>query len=472
METCRGQDCLVSLDVRETVWICGVVKLEVVIGRISIMGMSITPEDGVRTVYSPKSSALLDISNEIEGTSKVMLRPFEVPIANPLRDLFALQEEAESTMETAFAWLIRDAKCCPSDLVPFSLPPLWREIGDSLLQAKSPLVLVAGPRKVGKSTFCRYLTHRLLEKWPRLAFLDLDPGQTEFTPPSSMTLAVIQSKDAPMGPPLTNQSKLIPLAHTLFLGSSSPSECPLTYVKSLEKLALALEQHKLVHGDKPVIVNTMGWITGLGLCFLQECLQLWRPTHFVAFDQQNAPLDWLQSALYQPSGFHRSGRYNQSPAYHGSEDEKLPQVVQLTPAGSESLRHTARDQRQYALWSYFLAELGSDLNLSIWHHDLVARKPLIIGWSKIWLKTTLGPIGNVEVLRKSLPLAIVGLVNSAEHSESGHCHGMALIRTVDWDRHQYHILTPLPLNYLISHRIDCFLVGNQYLPNTMLQHVI
>ena len=58
----------------------------------------------------------------------------------------------------------------------------------SLLYSSPPIhtpgatVLLLGQANVGKSTLARFLTNFLLNSYPKVAFLECDVGQAEFTP--------------------------------------------------------------------------------------------------------------------------------------------------------------------------------------------------------------------------------------------------------------------------------------------------
>lgn len=80
----------------------------------------------------------------------------------------------------------------------FDIPSRWLELGHAFSQDTiPPTILVCGPRKVGKSSFCRYITNNLLNFFPRVALADIDCGQTEFTPPGFISLKILQ--DALLG---------------------------------------------------------------------------------------------------------------------------------------------------------------------------------------------------------------------------------------------------------------------------------
>lgn len=78
------------------------------------------------------------------------------------------------------------------------LPQSWWDVAagvsSHLGQAPSqppPRIFILGNRKVGKSSFCRFLANTLLNVRREVAFMDLDCGQTEFTPPGFLSLKLL-----------------------------------------------------------------------------------------------------------------------------------------------------------------------------------------------------------------------------------------------------------------------------------------
>ena len=62
---------------------------------------------------------------------------------------------------------------------------------NEILKAEHSIIMVAGKSNVGKSTYCRYLLNRLLTQFPRVAFLDVDVGQGEFTLEGTLALSLV-----------------------------------------------------------------------------------------------------------------------------------------------------------------------------------------------------------------------------------------------------------------------------------------
>jgi polynucleotide 5'-hydroxyl-kinase GRC3/NOL9 len=78
--------------------------------------------------------------------------------------------------------------------------PEWEQLD---LSGLSGPLLVVGPTDVGKTTFSRYFFKQLCKVFPRVAYLDGDPGQSTLGPPATMTLALGENGDdsfPPRGP--------------------------------------------------------------------------------------------------------------------------------------------------------------------------------------------------------------------------------------------------------------------------------
>lgn len=66
-----------------------------------------------------------------------------------------------------------------------------------------PVMVVCGPKDVGKSTFVRTATNMLLQSNDTVAYLDCDLGQTEFTPAGMVSLHLVTRQV--IGPPFSHQ---------------------------------------------------------------------------------------------------------------------------------------------------------------------------------------------------------------------------------------------------------------------------
>ncbi|KAE9411212.1 hypothetical protein BT96DRAFT_982985 [Gymnopus androsaceus JB14] len=153
------------------------------------------------------------------------------------------------------------------------------ENGEEMPTPLPDIYLVKGPKKIGKSSFARALVNRLLTRYHRVAYLECDLGQSEFTPGGMVALNVIHNPL--LGPPFTHPT-LPARAH--LLGAFSPKTSPGHYIEAVRDLVEFWGREISVGPDSdlagsdsiektvtpprfstvPLVVNTMGWAKGLG----------------------------------------------------------------------------------------------------------------------------------------------------------------------------------------------------------------
>ncbi|KAJ8689262.1 Polynucleotide 5'-hydroxyl-kinase grc3 [Pleurotus ostreatus] len=227
-------------------------------------------------------------------------------------------------------------------LQPLTLLPSWNAALSSLNPPPSPssssaagVFLVKGPKKTGKSTFAVTLLNKLLSQYTRVAFLECDIGQSEFGPAGMVSLHVL---DKPvLGPAFTHPS--LPFrAH--FIGSTTPRSSPSHYLASVDSLFQTYRTEVQTPGLEPLadnriceyiplVVNTMGWVKGLGASLLESIEEIVQPTHVFEL-QSSTPFPSSTSRASPPTTRHRV----------------------LEPFTS-SLAYTAADQRSLSILSYF-----------------------------------------------------------------------------------------------------------------------
>ncbi|KAI3711154.1 hypothetical protein L2E82_41031 [Cichorium intybus] len=81
------------------------------------------------------------------------------------------------------------------------IPQQWSEAADTIAcgVTHTPTVFICGPKNSGKSTFSHHLIHILLHRHKKVAYLDTDVGQPEFTPPGCLSLAVLDKETIRIG---------------------------------------------------------------------------------------------------------------------------------------------------------------------------------------------------------------------------------------------------------------------------------
>jgi polynucleotide 5'-kinase involved in rRNA processing len=128
---------------------------------------------------------------------------------------------------------------------PEEIPSPWEELD---LSEISGTLMIVGSSDVGKSTFSRYLFKRLCTIYPRVAYLDGDPGQAILGPPSTMTLAMTDNRDDTF-PPRGRRWRT-------FVGSVSPVGNMLAVLTCAARLLEAARKA----GAQVVIYDTTGLV--------------------------------------------------------------------------------------------------------------------------------------------------------------------------------------------------------------------
>ena len=178
-----------------------------------------------------------------------------------------------------------------------------------------PRVLVAGPVDVGKSTVSRILCNYAVRSGWAPVLVDLDLGQGGVTCPG--TLAALPL-DAPLPP---GGSVPLDLALVYYYGAASPGDNPELFKHLVARLAGALEARAQASPGaraSGVVVNTCGWIAGVGKALLVDAALALRCDVVLVLGAERLHAE-LQAQLGGPGGatvvsLHRSGGVVSRPA--------------------------------------------------------------------------------------------------------------------------------------------------------------
>ncbi|GAA5973063.1 hypothetical protein JCM11641_000394 [Rhodosporidiobolus odoratus] len=358
------------------------------------------------------------------------------------------------------------------------------------------VALVEGPKRVGKSTVARMAVNALLDRYEAVAYLDTDLGQPELTPPGFVSLHVLRRPLT--GPSFTHLA--LPLS-SHFLGTLSPASDPAGYLAAIEALLelysleveypmvdepapaarrrrgrfAAQQAGEEAQGTKskvrervPLVVNTQGWVKGMGADLLTKLKAAASPTAVFSFaaSHDDAPIDPYAAA-------------GQEPPYH------LLVLPPAPPASPLESKYSAADYRTMSLVSYFhtlYATAGSDPTLpSGWDftHSLVATSPYPLSWraddNHLHSVHLVAPgIANGEIRYEHILHAVNGAVVALCTAPSGgedrptrpfpydpslpspppprtsRALGLALIHSITPSTSTLNLLTPLPPTLLAS----------------------
>ncbi|CAE7187431.1 unnamed protein product [Rhizoctonia solani] len=515
---------IILLNPGESLFFVGTVELVVLQGSIQLLGTTLTPSRTSHRIFAPRSHPIpvLDALNQpIDTDSHYPNRKVSLISGLPgsilesistLHVVIALQElitgieglgRVVQTFTGVFEPDIRDGGITKKILeslyvyesesqfdASFHFPDDWQQAIAGILSTTSreaagndssdaPVILVRGAKNSGKSTFSRSLANSLTTRYHQVAFIECDLGQSEFTPGGMVSLNILK---APIfGPPFTHPSQP-KYAH--FVGGNSPKTNPSHYLAALGDLAqryqLELKYSASLDDDiideepikmsdsTPLVINTQGWIKGMGADLLRSIEGLFTPTHVVEFQPSHIP--------HPPEPFHSQSalfaeELNRNPSRNWNR------LIKVLPITSPSLpsRFSSADLRSLALASYFYGRSNdrgdnksSDHWITHWDTSLSLRSiaPIAIDIrSTLESISIIAPTGD-DVVPTDLPRAIVcgivGLVAPDSPStpsetpytqgalppspQSSRCVGFGFVRGASTTH--LHLLTPVPASQL------------------------
>ncbi|KAI9779615.1 MAG: Polynucleotide 5'-hydroxyl-kinase grc3 [Geoglossum umbratile] len=290
----------------------------------------------------------------------------------------------------------------------------WKQLISALTnlvgQETPPTIVVAGQQSAGKSTLCRHLYNSILtnampeniENSDGVAFLDLNPGQPQFSPPGQVSLFHLRS---PMfGQPfrhthisLTNDDRLI---RSHYIGHNTPENDPDHYTTCAVNLFAQYQKLLFSAPSCPLIINTVDWGKARGMEILVDLLRKTLATDLV----------WLQSDMDLEEDFN----LDQTPSL-GVTLHRLPSHH------TRNLSRTPTDLRAMQVLSYLhlSSEVDSDTDRNgyglQWDATpLTCQRPWVVNYSEpnpgILGIMILGEVLPVELVATAINGTIVAIV--------------------------------------------------------------
>ena len=324
---------IVTFDPRGSeIVITGTATVTVLDGRVEIMGCIIGSTDEIPCVQvcSPDGSwssslAILDVSatikkgqeeNEFASSCNTITRIKISPLPWD-------RSEASSTCtfhvasrsDVRFAITVADRWKAAATAVLSDMHKPPNASGPVEYALDPARVVVCGAKSVGKSTYVRYLVNKMMTcctdrngKRIRVAVLDCDVGQPELGPPGLITLTILerpllspphihmicngQAQDSACAHGKETNFEAAPgHASARFFGSVSAKADPSSYVAAIASLLSQYEtlakkeyqdernQHEC--GAFPLVVNTSGWVKGMGFEILSSIVDAVKPGHII-----------------------------------------------------------------------------------------------------------------------------------------------------------------------------------------------
>ncbi|KAF8115840.1 hypothetical protein N665_0025s0287 [Sinapis alba] len=343
---------------------------------------------------------------------------------------------------------------------PF-IPEEWYDAASSVsCSSLQPAVaLVCGPKDGGKSTFSRYLVKVLLQRYKRVAYLDIDVGQPEFTVPGFLSLTVVDKSNLDLdwtAPCLKTPERYF------FYGDDSAKRDPKAYLRFVYTLFDYYQLHFCKSSENktvlPLVINTPGWVKGIGYDVLVEVLRYVSPSHVVKINidihKKNLPpgLFWLDS----------------------NDDDDAAHLIEIQSAyrasyhRSAAEKHDRRMMRDRRIIAYFKQSIkGKEVDtIKELSHELASHVPYEVPISSLTISHLHCQIPSSEVFY-SLNASIVGLgISSDVFEDLPLCVGLGIVRGIDIERGILYVITPVAEN--VVEKVDLLWQGFIQLPTSLL----
>lgn len=343
------------------------------------------------------------------------------------------------------------------------IPEQWLEAAEFIEYSSTPpIAFICGAKNCGKTTFSRYLLNVLLRKYPKVAYLDTDVGQPEFTPPAFLSLTIVNK----ITPDFTVPCLKTP-ERCLFFGDLSCKRDPSTYLSYVfamydyykREYCISDERECLNKIELPLIVNTPGWVKGVGYDVLVDMLKYISPTHVVKInissENKNLPAGvfWLDGQC--------DGTVNLLEMNSARQDLLNRSVL---------VQKDARLLRDLRIMAYFKQCFSSDSNIATIKElarALASHCPYKVPIASIKIRHLHCEVPSSEIFY-SLNASIVGLAVDADESENlPWCLGLGIVRGIDTVKGVLYVITPVPHSSL--EKVNLLLQGYIQIPSCLLQ---
>lgn len=353
-----------------------------------------------------------------------------------------------------------------------------------------PVILTCGGKNVGKSTFNRHLMNSLLNHIPCVEFLELDVGQTEFSPPGCMALNLVTKPI--FSPPYMHQCEPRKM---VYYGNVLCDQHPDRYMNIVRYLFAEYKK------EAPLIINTMGWFKGFGLSVLIDLIRFLAPTHVVQLVATRGSQDFVlltADFVQTAAGWQTKGKHQiqQKPtnlklsSNSSSSDEEMQMHVGLQghkwmcihsefPGVEDGRCSKSRSNvlRDLALLGSFSHLQSLDIRHPLSLHSML---PYQVPFNAVVLHVLHCDVTPTHILY-AVNASLVGLCRIPggvkthadgpvllSQSPICDCFGVGIIRGINLERRLYYILTSIPVAKL--KQVNCLLVGAVTIPNSVFRN--
>eukprot|EP00510_Aplanochytrium_minuta_P009243 CAMPEP_0184056668 /NCGR_PEP_ID=MMETSP0956-20121227/7934_1 /TAXON_ID=627963 /ORGANISM="Aplanochytrium sp, Strain PBS07" /LENGTH=322 /DNA_ID=CAMNT_0026350777 /DNA_START=211 /DNA_END=1176 /DNA_ORIENTATION=+ len=315
--------------------------------------------------------------------------------------------EAELTLE----WEATIAEVVKTCIV---LPEERRDSHESNLPETAPrTILVCGAKGLGKSTFLRVLASKILSQCAQcnVSYLDTDVGQCEFTPPGLISLHELKESESVFSDGDTATTAELSGYHepleSRFLGDTTPKVHPTIYVDKVKEL---ISFHEKRETNQPLLVNTHGWVVGMGADLVKSIVEICKPDAIVHLVRDGQPDEMYFDVIKNRKEF-----------------RIFPGTDNANPESPDMLRY-------HRLCRYFLRKT-ENVNKLTFGNWLANTSPYCIRSDMLTLvDVTENKLSarNPEIM-VAFNGAVVGLISSAK---SDRCLGLGIVRSIGYSENE------------------------------------
>ncbi|KAK5135046.1 hypothetical protein LTR08_005706 [Meristemomyces frigidus] len=465
----------------ESITCVGEYDLSIIQGVATVYGTALHPNSTPLRVYAPSTHALPRITplrddtivrlSHVQSLSLRKLEKFS-PLfrniwctkttENPHRSFKILRTAADDELQRALSMLEVD-KSCQNVLTRLAFET----------DLTGMRVMAIGAKSSGKSTFNRLLCNRVLNKQSvsKVLFLDLDPGQPEFGPPGQISLVEVTAPIS--GPPFTHPagrySSRYRVVRSHTIAATTFKDDPAHYITCARDLV------RYANARCPLVVNSCGWVTGLGANVLADLSALIGVTDLVVLDPvEEALVEYLSNSSTTLT-CHRLPRQPPRPSPRTPAESRAMQTMSYfhhrATGGGQATKWSGRaisttrpwivsydgpNAGLHSILSYnqspnpeFLSEVlnGSLVALAtISDHHPDEALNLARYTARPLMDTQFPDTQPARTAEEGLPYIMSdsqGLTYPLNPSHS-ECHGLALIRGIDVERKEVHLIISLP----------------------------
>nr|CAD7605827.1 unnamed protein product [Timema genevievae] len=349
----------------------------------------------------------------------------------------------------------------------FNEDPSWDQLAPNLSEPGTKTV-VCGGKGVGKSTFLRYMVNSSLTRHDAVLFLDVDPGQSEFSVPGCVSAVIV--KEPLLGPNFTHLQQA---ARLVFVGDIDVAKCPFHYLECVRNVAEFCWSDPELR-NMPWFINTMGFTQGLGLELLFGVLHLVRPTHLYELKSARNKHNFLKPLSCEYMNQHHSFWQRDLAAsdldYASfSLDSVAVQTIQKVSRGLKP-----KECRDLVVLAY-LSTLGVPLHEAVPYVAPLARLKLAVTHETVHFSHVLSVMNanlvalcvsdsnqGVTADDPSFPMILTG-------QPVAPCLGFGIVRGVSLEESQVYLVTPLSGDKLAG--VNCLLKGAIDLPPNLYWEV-